>query len=182
MSRKYKFRDQQSSYFVSFATVNWIDVFTRPSYRHQLIDSVNYCIQNKGLIAYGWCLMTNHMHLIIGTEGDQLQDIIRDLKGYTSRKLLKAIEENPHESRKEWILQMMSNAGQRNSNNEKYQFWQQHNQPIVLNNADIFEQKLNYIHNNPVVEEYVQNPEDYLYSSARDYSGIKGLINVSMPW
>ena len=101
MSRKYKFRDQQSSYFVSFATVNWIDVFTRPSYRHQLIDSVNYCIQNKGLIAYGRCLMTNHMHLIIGTEGDQLQDIIRDLKGYTSRKLLKAIEENPHESRKE---------------------------------------------------------------------------------
>jgi putative transposase len=120
--------------------------------------------------------------MIIATEYKRLEDIMRDLKGYTSRMLLKAIEENPQESRREWMLLMMKRAGQKNSNNEKYQLWQQHNQPIVLHNADIFEQKLNYIHQNPVEEEFVKNPEDYLYSSAKDYADEKGLVMVTLPW
>ncbi|MBN1186925.1 MAG: transposase [Bacteroidales bacterium] len=182
MSRKYKFRDQNAIYFVSFAIIYWIDVFTRPVYRHLLVDSINYCIHNKGLIVYAWCIMTNHVHMIIGTDDKKLQDIMRDLKGYTSRKLIKTIEENFQESRREWMLKMMKKAGQMNGNNEKYQFWQQHNHPIVLNNTDIFEQKLNYIHNNPVEEEIVENPEDYLYSSAKDYADEKGLVLVTLPW
>ena len=56
-----------------------------------------------------------------------------------------------------------------------------HNQPIVLHNVDIFEQKLNYIHDNPVQEGLVQYPEDFIYSSARDYAGDKGLIQVTLP-
>ena len=76
---------------------------------------------------------------------------------------------------------MMRKAGNKNSNNEKYQFWQQHNQPIVLHNNDILEQKLNYIHNNPVEEGFVENPEDYLYSSARDYAELKGIVSVTLP-
>ena len=67
MSRKYKFRDQSAVYFVSFATVYWIDVFSRCVYRDILVDAINYCIQNKGLIVYAWCIMTNHVHIIIGT-------------------------------------------------------------------------------------------------------------------
>ncbi len=79
------------------------------------------------------------------------------------------------------MLWMMRRAGNKNSNNEKYQFWQQHNQPIVLQNNDIFEQKLNYIQNNPVEEGFVENPEDYLYSSARDYAEHKGRVLVTLP-
>jgi REP element-mobilizing transposase RayT len=119
--------------------------------------------------------------MIIGSDDEKLEDIMRDLKGYTSRKILNAIEENQQESRREWMLWMMKRAGQKNGNNEKYQFWQQHNQPIVLHNAEIFEQKLNYIHDNPVQEGIVQYPEDYLYSSARDYAEDKGLILVTLP-
>lgn len=181
MSRKYKFKDQNAVYFVSFATVNWIDVFSRLVYRDILVDAINYCIHNKGLIVYAWCIMTNHVHMIIGTEDEKLQDIMRDLKGFSARKIPKAIEENQQESRKEWMLWMMRRAGNKNSNNEKYQFWQQHNQPIVLHNNDIFEQKLNYIHNNPVEEGFVENPEDYLYSSARDYAELKGMVLVTLP-
>lgn len=181
MSRKYKFKDQNAANFISFATVNWIDVFTRPLYRHMLVDAINYCIEEKGLIVYAWCIMTNHVHMIIGTDDEKLQDIMRDLKGYTSRRILKTIEENQHESRREWMLRLMRETGHKNSNNENYQFWQQHNQPIVLNNAEIFEQKLNYIHDNPVQEGIVQYPEDYLYSSVRDYAEVMGLIKVTFP-
>ena len=60
MSRVHKFRDQDKTYFVSFATVNWIDVFIRREYKEVLIDSLKYCIANKGLELYGWCIMTSH--------------------------------------------------------------------------------------------------------------------------
>jgi REP element-mobilizing transposase RayT len=72
---------------------------------------LNYCVDVKGLIIYGWVIMSNHVHLIIGTDDMNLQDIIRDLKKYTSKSLIKAIKENPRESRKEWMLQMFEEAG-----------------------------------------------------------------------
>lgn len=181
MSRKCKFRDEEACYFVSFATINWIDVFTRPVYRHILVDSINYCIKNKGLIVYSWCIMTNHVHMIIASRNQLLQDILRDLKGYTAKEIIQTIITNPKESRRKWLEEIMERAGRKNSNNKLHQLWQQHNHPIVLNNADIFEQKLNYIHNNPVEEEIGSHAEDYLYSSAMDYAGRKGLVEISFP-
>ena len=182
MSRKYKFRDQSANYFVSFATINWIDVFTRRLYKDLLVDSLNHCVAEKGLIIYGWVIMSNHIHLIIGTDDMKLQDIMRDLKKYTSKAIVEAIKENPQESRKEWMIEMFEKFGRTNSNNQKYQFWQQHNKPIVLNNAVIFEQKLNYIHENPVRAGYVDHEEDYPYSSAKDYSGEKGLVKILLAY
>ncbi|MBN1597060.1 MAG: transposase [Bacteroidales bacterium] len=182
MSRKYKFRDQSAIYFVSFATVFWIDVFTRKVYKDILVESINYCVENKGLLIYGWVIMSNHVHLIIGTCDKKLQDIMRDLKKFSSKAIIEAIKENPKESRKEWILTMFEEAGSKNSNNSRYQFWQQHNQPIVLNNADIFEQKLNYIHENPVKSGFVNETVDYPYSSANDYSGEKGMVIMDIEY
>ena len=69
MSRKYKFLDQSKLYFVSFATVHWIDIFTRELYKTILLDSLKFCQANKGLEIFAWCIMTNHVHLIIGTKG-----------------------------------------------------------------------------------------------------------------
>ena len=87
MSRKYKIRDQNYPHFVSFSVVHWIDLFTRDLYRQVVIDSIKYCQMEKGLIVYGWCIMTNHVHLIIGTKDKPMQDILRDMKSYTSNKL-----------------------------------------------------------------------------------------------
>ena len=161
MSRKYKFRDQTANYFVSFDTIKWIDVFTRRPYKDLLVDSLNYCVKEKGLIIHGWVIMSNHAHLIIGTDDMNLQDIMRDLKKFTSKALIIAIKNNPQESRKEWMIKMFKEAGLKNSNNHNYQFWQQHNKPIVLNNSEIFKQKLNYIHENPVKDGYVDCEVDY---------------------
>ncbi len=122
--------------------------------------------------------MSNHVHLIIESNDELLQNILRDLKKYTSKEIIKAIEENPRESRKEWILWMMERAGKKNPNNKKYQFWQQHNHPLVLSNPLTFEQKLNYIHANPIKAGWVELEEEYLYSSARDYSEQKGLVKI----
>lgn len=94
---------------------------------------------------------------------------MRDFKGFTSRRLLKAINENQQESRKEWLLWMFERAGSKNSNVKQMQFWQQHNQPIEIWSLNVFEQKLNYIHQNPVETGFVTDPIDWKYSSARNY-------------
>lgn len=178
MSRKYKFRNNDKLYFVSLAVVYWIDVFIRDEYRMVLLDSLKYCSEKKGLEVYAYCIMTSHVHLIIGSQQEPLQDIMRDLKSYTSTQLRKAIKEQPQESRKEWMLWMMERAGKINNNNKGFQFWQQHNQPIELFNKEIMQQKLDYIHLNPVEAGFVSSPEDYTYSSARDLAGERGLLDL----
>jgi REP element-mobilizing transposase RayT len=177
MSRKYKFHDQDSLYFITYAVVQWIDVFTREDYNRIILDSWKYCIDKKGLEVSAWCIMTNHIHMIIGSHGEPIEGIVRDMKSYTSTTLKKMLTSNHEESRRDWILAMMEQAGKMNSQNNDFQFWQQHNKPMPLTDNYIIDQKLDYIHNNPVKAGYVDNPQDWRYSSARDYCGIKGLLD-----
>lgn len=118
------------------------------------------------------------VHLIIGSHGNQMEDILRDLKSFTSGKLKEAIKNNNHESRREWLIWMMERAGKLNPNNKGYQFWNQDNRPIELFDNEIMQQKLDYIHNNPVEGGFVDSPEDWRWSSARDYAGLKGLLEI----
>ncbi|XWN38111.1 MAG: transposase [Balneola sp.] len=180
MSRKYKFLDQTKVYFVSFAVVHWIDVFTRNRYNEVLVESLKYCQKEKGLIIYAWCIMPSHVHLIIGTCKESMQNILRDFKSFTSRSIRKEIKNHPKESRRKWMIDMFMNAGINNGNNKDWQFWQQNNHPIELSSPLIADQKLEYLHFNPVVAGYVESPEYWLYSSGKDYYGKKGLLDVEL--
>jgi DNA modification methylase len=109
--------------------------------------------------------------MIIGRHGDpNLEHIIRDIKKFTSVKIIEAIRNNPQESRKELFLWLFERAGKRNNNNTNFQFWQQNNQPVELRSNEFIDQKLHYIHNNPVEAGIVLSPEEYLYSSAINYA------------
>lgn len=180
MSRKYKFYNESGIYLVSFATVNWIDVFTRSVYKDILVESINYCVKHKGLEVFAWVIMSNHVHMVVRTKGDLLQDIFRDLKKHTSKAILQTIEENQQESRREWMLWMFERAGKKNANNSKYQFWQQHNQPEELVKAFAIETAISYVHDNPVKAGFIDRPEDYRYSSAKDYAGEKGFVKMEL--
>lgn len=169
MSRKYKFHEKTGAYFVSFATVNWIDVFTRDVYFAIMTESLDFCRKNKGMEIYGYCIMPSHVHLIFRSALGDPSGLMRDLKGFTSRKIMKTIQDNPQESRREWLLWMFERAGMKNSNVTEKQFWQQNNQPIEIWSLKVFEQKLNYIHQNPVVSGFVTDPIDWKYCSARNY-------------
>lgn len=180
MSRNYKIRDQGGVYFVTMSIVGWIDIFTRNEYRNIYLESVRYCQKEKGLVVYAWCMMSNHVHLIVRAEEYNLSGVIRDLKKFTSKKLFAAIEENAEESRRNWIVAIFRRNGEFNSNNLNFQVWQQHNQPIELYSATAIEQKLHYIHDNPVRAGWVEHAWEYLYSSARDYADIKGLLDIEL--
>ena len=167
-------------YYTTTTVINWMDVFTRPIYKHIIIDSLKFCQEEKGLEIYAWVLMTNHLHMIVGVrdEGTLISDILRDFKKFTNKKIISAINDNIQESRKEWFLDKFWFAGNNDKKIKNYRFWQEGNHIEQIHSYNFFKQKLDYIHMNPVKQEIVERPEEYLYSSARNYAGMNGLLNL----
>jgi len=166
----------QGLYFLTHTIVDWVDLFTRRELAKIVVDSLNYCIEKKGLEVYAWCLMPSHLHMIADVvEGNQssLSDIMRDFKRFTSTALIKGIE-TEFESRREWLKRHFTRG------NQEHQVWRQGMHPIALYSRKFRDQKVDYIHMNPVDAGIVEEPEHYLYSSARDYMiNRKGLVEIS---
>lgn len=178
MSRNYKFHNPDGVYFISFAVVEWLDVFTRNEYKNIIIDSLRYCQKEKGMEIFAWCIMTSHIHLIFRSAGEQRPEFLTgDFKRFTSKAIVKAIIENPKESRKEFLIEQFRKAGNSASNVAQYQFWRHDNHPVELWSNKVIDEKIDYIHQNPVEAGLVFRAEDYIYSSAVDYAGEKGLVN-----
>ena len=178
---RYIISDQHQIHFLTFTIVEWVDLFTRPEYKDIIVDSLNYCIRSKGMECFAWVLMTNHMHIIVRTAPPfKLADVIRDFKKYTSKTLIKAIQEVP-ESRRDWLLHKFQFAAHNTGRADNYKVWQDGYHGICVDgDFTRMQQRVNYIHNNPVRQLIVGRAEDYLHSRACDYSGIKGLVNVSV--
>jgi REP element-mobilizing transposase RayT len=178
MSEKYKVRDHEHAHFMTLTVVGWVDVFTRKSHRTVIVDALNYCCRNKGLDLYGWCLMSNHLHLIgQAREGFTLPEIIRDFKKHTSKQIIGQILHEP-ESRREWMLDIFAKEAGRLKRVSGYKFWQDGFQPKELNGNRFIAQKIRYVHANPVVAGFVEQPEDWVYSSAVNYADNIGLVEV----
>ncbi len=180
MSRNYKMLSKEGMYFISFAVINWIDIFIRQQYFELICDSLEYCIKNKGMVVYAYCIMPSHIHMIFSDNNANPSKLLGEFKTFTSKNMRKEIEQNIYESRKEWILWMMKKAGVKNSNVKNYQFWQQNNQPMELWSNKFIDQKVDYIHNNPIKAGFVEEAEHWKYSSAIDYSGGKGRIKIEV--
>jgi putative transposase len=178
MSRKYKFLNPEGLYFVSFAKVNWVDVFTREEHFDIVVESLDFNRKSKGLEIFAWCIMTNHVHLLMRCLQDSPEIVLGKFKEYTSRALVQAITDNPLESRKCWLIEMFQNAAAKTSNVSSLQLWQHHNQPVEVWSNHIIDQKIDYIHENPVKAGFVQEPWHWRYSSAIDYCGGKGVLEI----
>ncbi|MDY0780889.1 REP-associated tyrosine transposase [Tenacibaculum sp. IB213877] len=164
MSQRYKVIDSTTPTFVTITVIDWVDVFIRPIYFKILDDSLNYCIKHKGLHVHAYVYMSSHLHMIISSNENELQDIIRDFKKFTSKEIIKAIKEYP-ESRREWLLAKFSFAANRIRKGKNYKVWKDGFHPIVLDNHQKIEQRISYIHYNPVASELVYHPRDWVNSS-----------------
>jgi len=167
-------------YFLTATIVDWVDVFTRIVYKDIVINSLKYCTEEKGMIVYAYCLMTNHLHLIAAAkEGFHLAEIMRDFKKFTSKKLYETIS-HENESRKDWMLNRFEFAASYKANYKNFQVWQEGNYPVELHSNKFIFQKLDYIHKNPVRAGIVTKAEEYVYSSAIDYAGGKGILLITV--
>jgi REP element-mobilizing transposase RayT len=176
MSEKYKIWDQRKSYFLTLTVVGWIDVFTRRNHKQIVINSLQYCQKHKGLTIFGYCLMPSHLHMIVRAESDySLSDILRDCKKFTSKAIITEILNEP-ESRRDWMLCYFRSAGENDHTN--FKLWQERNHPEEINSDRFFIEKLEYIHNNPVEDLVVERPEDYFFSSARNYAELSNPLEI----
>ena len=172
MAFAYRIDDQNGQYFITCTVHQWVDVFTRKEYVDIFLDSIRYCQQNKGLEVYGWVVMTNHVHMIVSSQKDNLSDIIRDFKKYTSTKIVQAIEQNATESRQKWLLWLLKKEN-------RVWFWEEGYHGEEIYSKAFFDTKLDYIHHNPVRAGIVEKEEEYLYSSCGDYYGTrKGYLQL----
>lgn len=167
---------KNTTYYLTLTVVGWVDVFTRHNHKDALIESLRYCIKNKGLNVYAYCLMTNHLHMVANcNEPFQLKDVIRDFKRHTVKTIIDQIINKP-ESRREWMLREFEAAADKTDRNKTYKFWKSGNHAIELFTEKFVWEKINYIHNNPVNEKFVKNPQEWLYSSASNYWYGEGLL------
>jgi len=173
----YKISNQEGTHFLTFTVVGWIDIFSRQRYRDIIIDSFQFCRKNKGLEIGAFVIMSNHIHTIWTAVNANLSDIVRDFKTFTSKAISKSIADEP-ESRREWLLYMFEFYARRTMANDHYKVWTSNNHPEEVFGEDFLRTKLNYTHENPVRAGLVVDPIEYLYSSAANYAGKKGIMEI----
>lgn len=178
MPNAYQIDKQDGIYFMTSTLVGWVDLFIRERNKRILADSLNFCIKNKGLNVHAYVFMSSHIHMVASSRNNNLSQIMCDFKKFTSNQLIREML-SLKESRREWMVPIFRNAGELNSKNKLFQLWQNGNHAKETFTPEFTEQKIRYIHQNPVKEGIVVRAEDYLYSSARDYLGMKSPVNIS---
>jgi REP element-mobilizing transposase RayT len=174
----YVIRDQTLPHFITATVVDWIDVFTRKSYRNCVVENLKYCIENKSMVLYGYVIMSNHIHLVVQSDVGGLSNLLRDFKKFTTKNILEKIQTEP-ESRREWMLERFQKATESHSRNKNYQFWQYGNHPEEIYSNKFMWSKLDYIHLNHVRAGIVNKASEYIYSSASNYVFDEGLLQIT---
>ena len=180
MGNAYQIQDQDRPYYLTFQVVGWADIFSRKLYRDIILDSLKYCRKSKGLNLFAYVIMTNHMHVIMQSRVGDLSGLVRDFKKFTSKAILQEVNENKQESRREWLEMVFRYHAKYNKRANEMQLWTHENHAVELSTNDMIDSRLEYIHENPVRAGWVENAEDYLYSSARNYAGLPTLIDINL--
>ncbi len=170
---RYRIFETEYPYFLTCTIVGWLPVFTRPEAVQILFDCWRFLQQNRD---FGYVILENHLHLI--ASAPQLANAMKSFKMYTARQLIELLERHAAEM---LLWQLRAHKLRRKTKSE-YQVWQEGSKPKQIGGHEVMRQKLDYMHNNPVKRGYVDDPLHWRYSSARDYAGRAGLVEVVMDW
>lgn len=178
MSRRYKVFDTLKPYFVTSSVAEWVKIFYDKNIVDILIESIRFCQSNKGLEIYAYVIMPDHFHMICRSiDKYNLSEILRDLKKFTSRSIIKYLRTNTNSTYSQWI-RIFQRDYEEQKRNKRYKLWQDGFNPKELSSNKVIDQKIEYIHNNPVKAGLVIRPEEYKYSSSRNYADMEGVIEV----
>lgn len=175
--RGYKIRNQAAMHFLTFRVVFWVDVFTRKEFKDVFIDTLKYCVENKDLVLYEYVIMPDHVHLLVSSNCGNLSGTVRDLKRTTSSKIRKLLDQSSH-SKFVWLKNLFKLASERNKRVENFQLWEHQSHPMEIVDYRMQMAIEKYIHNNPVKAGWVNKPEEYLYSSARNHFNLEAVIDI----
>ena len=173
---RYRIVGENAPHFMTATVNHWLPVFTRPEAVEIVLDSWRFLQREAGFRLYGYVILENHLHLIAA--GEDLGHTMQRFKSYTAREII-ALLETRGATR---MLDLLRQLKRRHKTESVYQVWEEGSHPQLIQSEDAMRQKLEYIHQNPVKRGYVDRAEDWRYSSARNYAGREGLIEVERVW
>jgi REP element-mobilizing transposase RayT len=172
---RYKITNPELPHFITLTVLHWIPVFTRQETVNILLESLKF-LSKDGLKVYAYVVLENHCHLVV--QSNALDRDISRYKSYTAKQIIQYLAENNVKQ----ILEQLAFYKKAHKDDRAYQFWQEGVHPELIQGDEKMRQKIDYIHQNPVKRGYVDKAEHWRYSSARDYLGQQGLLEVCTTW
>ncbi len=169
---RYVITEPDKPHFLTCTVVEWLPVFTRPEAVQIILDSWSYQRQHESLQLLGYVILENHLHFV--AQAPRLDKCVNSFKSYTAARLIELLEQRQAER----LLARLRFAKLAHKHDREYQFWQEGSHAEMVFSEAVMREKLDYIHRNPVKRGYVDLPEHWRYSSARNYLGQPGLIEV----
>ena len=169
---RYRVLEDNKTYFISSSVIHWLPLFVIPALAEIVIDSLNFLCGKGRIKIHAWVLMETHLHLIAtcsDTSGE-----MRKFKSYTARRIVDALRTDGPV----FFLKQLRFYKKRHKEGQTFQVWQEGIHPKVIQDEGMLKSTMEYIHYNPVKRGYVDDPVHWRYSSARDYTGERGLVEI----
>ena len=163
---RYRIYEADHPNFLTCTIVDWLPVFTRPDAVQIVFDSWNHLRSHNDFQLYGYVVLENHLHLVAAAP--DLSSVMKSFKMYTAHKILDLLKQNGAEV----LLRQLQTTKLRHKTKSEYQVWEEGSMPKEIVCDEMMDQKLEYIHGNPVKRGYVDETIHWRYSSARNYAGI----------
>ncbi|MFK5976719.1 MAG: transposase [Sulfurovum sp.] len=173
---RYKILEPTHPHFVTCTVLNWIPLFTNTQSVQIILDSLDYLQKSDNLKIYAYVILENHLHLIV--QSDDIAKTMAKFKAHTARTLIKLLIDKNVET----ILKQLQFYKKAHKKDREYQLWQEGINPKLIQSDAMMIKLINYIHHNPIKRGYVDVAWHWRYSSARDYEGVKGLVEVERFW
>lgn len=169
---RYKTTEDGKTYFVTSSTIHWLPLFAMPALAAIVMDSLTFLHNNKRMAIHSWVLMETHLHMVASSP--DMSSEIRKMKSYTARSIVDYLKANGPDL----FLKQMEFCKKKHKDDQVYQVWQEGFHPELIVGEAMLNTKIQYVHYNPVKRGYVDLPEHFRYSSARDYVGVNGLVPI----
>jgi putative transposase len=151
---------QQGIEFFTATCLNWQNLLEAEERKQIVLDSLTFLVTSKRIWLYGYVIMPNHIHILWCKQPEWLdKNVQQHFAKYTAQQLKFSLINNGEDLSRYKSTQ----------NDREYQFWERRPYKATMYNRIVLEQKLDYIHNNPVKASLCQLPEEYKYSSAGYY-------------
>ena len=173
---RYKIVEPTHPHFLTCTILNWLPLFTRKESVDILIQSFKYLQVEDNFKLHAYVVLENHIHLVASS--DDISKSMRNFKSFTAKEILKLLQKENAIT----LLEQLSFYKKAHKKSATYQIWQEGTQPKLIQTDAMMINKIKYIHENPVKRGYVDEAKHWRYSSARDYDGVKGLVDVERFW
>ncbi|SFV90444.1 Transposase and inactivated derivatives [hydrothermal vent metagenome] len=173
---RYKIYEPTHPHFITCTVLHWIPLFTRKESVEILLKSFRYLQKTDNLKLYAYVILENHLHIV--AQSNDITKTMAKFKRHTARELLRLLQRENVKT----ILDQLAFYKKVHKSDRQYQVWQEGLQPKLIQSDTMMISKINYIHQNPVKRGYVDDASHWRYSSARDYEGEEGLLEIERFW